>query len=365
MNWRQKRIFFLAVLLGFAALAYGITQFAANAEAEAAPAPRGTPGSSLKYLEEVGFGDLVKRPDPEGTPTKVIVGLYVIDVGDIDDVKQTFEANFAVGLKWKDPKLATGKKGVVKRYDLEEIWTPHALILNRRELTPIYPDYVTVDDVGNVLYSQRFYGHLGFHLHLRNFPLDEHVLPIEIVSGRYGPYELEFINSEKLTGQSENLSVADWEILEGHSTTGTYYFKPLDKYFSTYTYKMDVERKAGFFLWRVVAPLLLIVFMSWMVFYIDPSHLEAQVGISATSVLTLVAFQFAVGVLLPRISYLTRMDFFVLLTSFMVFAALVEGVTTSGLATSGRKDLALRIDRYSRIIFPLVFVASILIVFLI
>jgi hypothetical protein len=122
------------------------------------------------------------------------------------------------------------------------------------------------------------------------------------------------------------------------------------------TFKLDAHRRVGFYVFRIILPLILIVFMSWMVFYIDPSHLEAQVGISATSILTLIAFQFTVGVLLPRIGYLTRMDKFILFSSVLVFLALVEGVMTSALASKGRKELALKFDSWSRVLFPAAFV---------
>ena len=362
MHARHKRVFFLAVVLGLIALFFGFNQYF-NAAYAMPPGGVIHGGGDLNDDEAKVIEDLVTRPDPPGTPTVINVGLYVLDIGDIDDVKQTFEASFAVRADWKDPRLATGKKGVVRRYAFDDVWNPHPLIFNRRDLEGVFDDHVIVDDVGNVVYTQRLHGNLGFHLDMKDFPMDEHILPIEIVSGRYGPEEVKFVNNMKLTGQAEALSIADWKIGEGRVVEGTYYFKPMDKNLEMYTYEIGVERKAGFFLWRVVAPLLLIVFMSWMVFYIDPSHLEAQVGISATSVLTLVAFQFAVGILLPRISYLTRMDFFVLVTSIMVFAALVEGVATSGLAAAGRRETALRIDRYSRVIFPILYATFAILIF--
>jgi len=36
----------------------------------------------------------VSRPDPEGVPTKVSVGIVFLDVTKIDDVNQTFTADF-------------------------------------------------------------------------------------------------------------------------------------------------------------------------------------------------------------------------------------------------------------------------------
>ena len=70
------------------------------------------------------------------------------------------------------------------------------------------------------------------------------------------------------------------------------------------------------------------------VFWIDPKQIAPQIGLAATSMLTLIAFQFAFIGLLPRISYLTRADRFILSSSVLVFIALVEAVTASTLAPS-------------------------------
>ena len=64
--------------------------------------------------------------------------------------------------------------------------------------------------------------------------------------------------------------------------------------------------------------------MSWAVFWVDPKEIGPQLGLAATSMLTLIAFQFAFTGLLPRISYLTRADRFVFSASLLVFLALVE-----------------------------------------
>ena len=44
----------------------------------------------------------LERPDPPGTATPVTVGLFIIDVTDIDDSNQTFDADIIGTLKWRD-----------------------------------------------------------------------------------------------------------------------------------------------------------------------------------------------------------------------------------------------------------------------
>ena len=72
----------------------------------------------------------------------------------------------------------------------------------------------------------------------------------------------------------------------------------------------------------------------------------------ATSRLTRVAYRFTVDRLLPEISYLTRLDLFILLSMVLVFADLMESATTAYLHTSGRELIAARLDTHGRWLYP-------------
>ena len=60
--------------------------------------------------------------------------------------------------------------------------------------------------------------------------------------------------------------------------------------------------------------------------------------------------------LLPRISYLTRMDRLILGVITLVFITLGEAVTTSVLALHNKEKLAHRLDSWFRIIYIVLFV---------
>lgn len=313
-----------------------------------------------------GKSVIVSRPDPEGTPTQVRVGCYIIDLVKINDVEQDFTADVFFRMQWQDKRLAPAagaSKETVRRIPLGEIWYPSFTVLNRRDFTVMYPDEVEVDTKGNVTYRQRIYGQFSLPLNLHEFPFDSHEIPIDVIILGYEPGEINVVLDEEVMGRADNFSVADWTIGKLSFRTDVYPATPRGDSMPMYIFEMEGKRKVDFYVLRIVVPLMLIMLMSWMVFWIDPNHLEAQVGISATSILTLIAFQFTVGVLLPRISYLTRMDVFIMFTSLLVFLALVEGVTTSALATRGRQELAYKFDRWSRVLFPAAFIVGTVVAF--
>jgi len=167
---------------------------------------------------------------------------------------------------------------------------------------------------------------------------------------------VEFIVDPKRTGRNDVFSIADWEVGEIKGASGTYYTKSHKRHFSQIEFTLPARRYAGFFVSRVIVPLILIVVMSFTVFWIDPKEIGAQLGIAATSMLTVIAFQFAINNSLPRIFYLTRIDLFILCSTTIVFLALIEAITTSTLTRHGNTKLAIAIDMWAKRIFPPCFI---------
>jgi Neurotransmitter-gated ion-channel ligand binding domain len=101
---------------------------------------------------------LIERPTADSGPTQIYVGMWVVDITNIDSAQQNFTAELAVVLRWKDPRLARTGQGIV-RYPLEQIWHPRLSIVNEtNSVSRKLPDSVEVDPDGTVTYRQRYAG---------------------------------------------------------------------------------------------------------------------------------------------------------------------------------------------------------------
>jgi len=299
------------------------------------------------------------RPGPATEATPVEVGLYVIDIGSIDDVAQSFTVDLFLRLRWHDPRLAVDAKGrslTGCRYGLTEVWDPSIVFGNRRRLEPQFDEVVEVGAEGSVTYIQRYLGELAAPLDLRDFPADTQDLVVELVALGHGPEEVTLMTAEKVTGRSEEFTIADWSIRHGQVDLTPLRVNTSSRELARFRYMMSAERHTGFYFWKVLFPLSLIIFMSWTVFWIDPEQTNPQFGISASAILTLIAFQFSLGYFLPRVSYLTRLDRFLVGATVLVFGALAEATLTAVLVRQGKIDAARRIDRWSRAVFLVLFV---------
>lgn len=303
----------------------------------------------------------LSRPDPEGVPTEITVGAYLVDLYQIDDAEQTFSADLFFVMAWRDERLLNvdGRSLAGCRVGLESVWAPRVWVINERQVSRSLGDLVIIEPDGVVEHQQRFQGVFTNRLDLRDFPLDGQTLVMQIVFGRVGTEEISIVQDER-TGAAAEFSIADWTVEGGSVTYEPFRLATSDQDIPQVTYRVEVRRNRAYYAQKVFLPLILIVCMSWAVFWIDPKLVPPQVGISTSAVLTLIAFLFSLAYTLPRLSYLTRADRFVMGATVLVFFAFGEALLSTGLAGRGREETALRIDRVSRIVFPTAFAAILL-----
>ncbi|MHC4154839.1 MAG: hypothetical protein ACYST6_07955 [Planctomycetota bacterium] len=304
------------------------------------------------------------RPSAGAEPTTVWFFLYVMDIDAIDGAGQNFTANVYVRLRWKDERLTRADK-TINSVPLEEIWNPAVLLANQQGLVRTsLPELARVEPDGTVMYRQRYVGTLSQPLHLSEFPFDRHEFVIQFTSAGYGGEELVFM-PEKVDGEelmvggfmAEKLSLPDWQVIR-YAAEARPFVITEDLQAPGFAFAFTAERHLNYYFWQAVIPLILIVLMSWGPFWIDPSLSGTQISLAASAMLTTIAYRFLLANLVPRLPYMTRMDYFTLLSTVLVFAALAEVVTTSSLSHANRGGLARKIDRGARLVFPILFVLA-------
>ncbi|ADJ27790.1 neurotransmitter-gated ion-channel ligand-binding protein [Nitrosococcus watsonii] len=299
--------------------------------------------------------------DQRRKPTKVHFFMFILDIDAIDDVNQNFAANIYLRLRWKDKCLAN-PQGASRRIDLEEIWNPQLIIANRQGMIwKSLPEIVQVDPDGNVFYRQRFSGKLSQPLKLTDFPMDQHGFTIHFASTAYGAGELEFVPDAPrfdptLIGGSiaKDLSLPDWKIVSYKAVASPY--QPIPEIRTAgFVFHFEAKRYVGYYIWQVLLPLIVVVAMSWAGFWLERDQIGVRIGIATSSILTLIAHRFVIASLLPRLPYMTRMDYFSVSSTLLVFLALLSIVMASYLAATNRDLMAKRVDLWARGAFPAAF----------
>jgi hypothetical protein len=303
------------------------------------------------------------RPHEGQDPDHVEFGIYVLDIDEISGHKQSFAANFYLRLRWKDERLA--HSGPFARVlPLAEVWHPPVVLTNRQTGVRLaLPEVVEVEPDGAVMYRQQYVGPLSQRLRLHDFPLDTQTFSIHFVVAGARPGEIELVPGEfsadlKGGGMAKVLSLPDWGIVSYKAEARPYWLSEALEV-PGFAFDFVAKRHFSYFIWQAALPLVLIVMMSWVPFWVDPEKGELQFAIAGSTVLTLIAFRFILARMLPPLPYLTRMDLLTISGTILVFGAFLQVVVTSLLAHRQRVRLARGIDHVCRVVFPIAFASLI------
>lgn len=294
-----------------------------------------------------------KRPDELKGPTDVYFVVFVLDVNDIDDATQSFTANVYLRLRWKDVRLAH-KDGAIHQTPLDQVWNPRVMLANPLGNTsPSLPKIVQVHPDGTVIYHQRYTGRLSQRMMLANFPMDKQSFHIQFVGTGYQADELtfrpEFQNVAIKSGgaMAKTLSLANWKVLTYKAVVAPY--KPIEEInAASFTFQFQAERYISYYLWQMVLPLAVIVIMSSAAFWISRKDLAIRVAVVTASVLTLIAHRFVLASLLPRLPYMTRLDFFTVGSTILVLLALIMAVVIGSRFMNNKESLTRKLDIIGR-----------------
>ena len=130
--------------------------------------------------------------------------------------------------------------------------------------------------------------------------------------------------------------------------------------FARVTFAIEASRDYKSYLIKILIPLVIIVVLAYLVFFVPAREMEVAVGLTVTSILACIAFQLTVADDLPNIGYVVTSDMIFHLCYFLIMAAMAETVYTHHLEKRGRKSAAATIERAARYLYPSLFLVGFL-----
>ena len=94
------------------------------------------------------------------------------------------------------------------------------------------------------------------------------------------------------------------------------YDRNYDSWSDGIEYKIVVERKSKYYVFKIILPIILILVVCWSSIYITPREIESRLTITIVCLLSLIAYNFVIDSDLPKLEYLTIMDHIILLSYF-------------------------------------------------
>jgi hypothetical protein len=130
---------------------------------------------------------------------------------------------------------------------------------------------------------------------------------------------------------------------------------PGEKSFSGAKLWWEGQRYFRYYAIQTVIPLVFIVLMGWSAFWVHASVVPARMSVAMTTMLTLISYRFALGTSVPKLTYLTRFDYFMLASTILIFIILAVVSVEAYLVSKEKVALCNRIDFWARCVFPVVF----------
>ncbi|MFM7135672.1 MAG: hypothetical protein ACKO1M_01190 [Planctomycetota bacterium] len=313
-------------------------------------------------------------PNPPARPTKVECAVLIIDVVNIDDLNESFQAEIAVLASWRDPRLAfdpqaegTDLKLYQGSFQFDEVfkgWWPQLVILNEVGREEPKAVSLAVRPDGTVQYREQRNAVLETPMELHDFPFDTQRLKAAMIPFGNTADEVVLAVDERFARSTDDyvrrerdVNVAGWDLqrLEMAADETSVLAGDGQTRFSRLVTTIQLQRRSWQYVCEILFPLLVLVSVVWSIFWVEIDSLADRLNISFIGVLTIVAYQFVLVENMPRMSYLTFLDS-ILISSFVMMALTVpQSLLIHSLVRKGKQRLARTIDRTSRWLFPVAY----------
>ena len=329
--------------------------------------------------------DNLRVPPRSDGPIEVGIGFQLFNITDVDEIEETVDFEGGLYLRWKDARLAYDPadsgiapgewvpgdysrvprrmyQGVFEVLEMFGGWRPHLVVSNGdgdREVTSIgvgvYPD-------GTVVYAEIFHCTVETRMDLRMYPFDKQSIRIYLHPFLYERSDVVLVPAGEMLGSwQRDRGIAGWS--KGKVTfeerAVDYALMNDVKVFSEVVVTVNITRRPKHLLVSLILPLLILVSLTWCVFWLDKESVTDRINISFIGILSVVAYYFVMLDKVPQVAYLTMMDAFMITTFVILAATVVVSLIVERLNRYERVHLGDRVDRVSRWLFPVGYVTAV------
>jgi len=248
-----------------------------------------------------------------------------LKLGEINTLKEHFDADMLIRSKWREPRLDAYKTG--DEVDWADYWNPKFFIENAiGEPKTTIAHFVEFNEEGDafVLERKRCKGTYMEQLELWEFPFDVQDLSVTVMT------DLPLAEIDLIEDPNEVHKIYKQGFIDEQEWYIYKYVRSLKREIAKDRADPSVRRQClqvmcraarrpAYFIWNIFSVTMLIAALSFVTFAVNPDLVQNRLQLTFTLVLTTVAFKFVINQSLPRISYLTYLDRYVLATLFVLF----------------------------------------------
>ncbi|PWA23648.1 hypothetical protein CCH79_00005996 [Gambusia affinis] len=298
------------------------------------------------------------RPGSGGGITEVKTDIFVTSFGPVSDVEMEFTMDMFFRQMWVDERLKFEGPIEILRLNnrmVDKIWTPDAFFRNSKK--SISHNMTTPNKLfrimqnGTVLYTMRLTISAECPMNLMDFPMDGHACPLRFGSYAYTNSEIIFTWRKGLAGSvecpKESISLLQYDLIG--QILSSEIMRLNTGHYSVQVVHFLLQRKLGYYLIQTYIPLIMVVVLSQVSFWINKESVPARTVAGITTVLTMTTLSISARQSLPKVAYATAMDWFIAVCFAFVASALVEFAAVNYFATLQANRLKMQRARQDRL----------------
>ena len=338
-------------------------------------------GSSMSNIAEVAKYRLVvginaakvlkNETVAEGLPVfletkNVKIGMSIDQIVNVDQQSENFTVVGSLQMVWQDSALAFSPAKCncsIKKMKLNElvslakkndIFLPLFTFSNQQGNRWTQTQVAFIEPSGRTTYRERFTVTLQApDFNFSAYPFDRQKFNVDIDLAV--PTEVFIFEGIKnpVDPLGDQLGEEEWSVINfSQGVKDVPYGKILLS--SRFTTTLEMNRHLIFYVVRIFVPLILILSVSWAIFFLK--DYGKQLDVASGNLLVFIAFNFTISDDLPRLGYLTLLDRMII-TSFCCAALVVIiSVCQKRLVAKGQEKLAGRIDNLVLIFYPMTYI---------
>ena len=337
--------------------------------------------SLIRFLVLLGLGLISSQATAQGldsgatganlanrdTPLEVAIGIEINQISFVDQKSENYGAVATIRAQWNDPLLAFDAKAYGSEFRVMKPATfiehaaslgaiaPGFTIQNQQSNRWVHQSVVVIRANGDARFSERSSLTLQApDFNFTRYPFDRQKFFFEIVS--VYPSELvTYTVLPEFSGLGDKLGEEEWILANDRMETSKVVgLSGLES--DMVALAFEGKRHLMYYMIRIFLPMLVLVAVSWATFFLE--EYRKRIEVAGANLLMFIAFNWVISDDLPKLGYLTFLDFILQWMFVVTGAIIVFSVGLSRLKWSGRGDLAKRLDNYAvKWVYPLGYAA--------
>jgi len=297
-------------------------------------------------LQEIYKAEMTP-PRNDLSPVTVSFMLTIIALRELDPVQQILTVEGYMTMSWQDSRMNWNPyeyNGIMQLHlPTKQLWRPDIKLYNRAKISEIEPlenTRMIVDRTGKVIWVPPVSLYSICAIDFKYYPYDHHTCQMKFGSWTYDISDVDIqIMSNSSGSKTDNIlehytEGGEWAIKDVSVSRSVKYYKCCPKPYPSITYEMHLRRRAPFYKYTIMCPVIGSVILTLATFWMSPLATE-RITLNCISlfilVLTLVHLSFklpSVGENLPVIVVFCG-SFVVVLTVITIFSVVLMVLSRS------------------------------------